>query len=429
MLLQNLLEKVTKKDATICVLGLGRVGLPLATVFANCGFKVVGIDISKDRLDSIKNSKCPFYDPALQENLISANNLKNLEVNDDLGKLEKSVDIIFVTVGTPNTKDNNVDYSQVYTALREICKVELKGKMIIMRSTMPPRTTSDIVIPFLENETGMKCGKEFALAVCPERILEGQAIKELNDIPEIIGGVNEISNQIAAELFRKINPKKGISYTTPTGAELAKLFTNIYRYISFALANEFAVWSEIYGVDASEIIKIANFEYERSNIPKPGFVGGPCLSKDGTFLDNNTTFSSIVSAAWKLNESIPQHIINNIKKKTGLLFNKKIAVLGLSFKKGSDDLRNSPSVKLVEMLKAMGANVAVHDPYVEKTKSLSEALESAEIIILATNHAEFKTISSRIRDSGANIIYDVWSMYEKEDFPNLDYLRFGQGEN
>ena len=195
------------------------------------------------------------------------------------------------------------------------------------------------------------------------------------------------------------------------------------------MANEFAVWSEIYGVDASEIIKIANFNYERSNIPKPGFTGGPCLSKDGTFLDNNTTFSSIISAAWKLNESIPQHIINNIKKKTGLLFNKKIAVLGLSFKKGSDDLRNSPSVKLVEMLKATGAIVAVHDPYVKNTVSLSEALSSAEIVILATNHSEFKTISPEIRKSGANIVYDVWSIYEKEDFPNLDYIRFGQGKN
>lgn len=426
-MLEDLLEKVIKKNATICVLGLGRVGLPLATVFTNCGFKVIGIDIDKDRLDSIKNSKCPFYDPALQENLASANNLKNLVVSDDLTKLGDSIDVILVTVGTPNTRDNSVDYSQVYTALTEICKINLKGKMIIMRSTMPPKTTSDIVIPFLENETHMKCGDEFALAVCPERILEGQAIKELHDIPEIIGGVNEISNQIATELFRIINPKKGISYTTPTGAELAKLFTNIYRYISFALANEFAVWSEIYGVDASEIIKIANFNYERSNIPKPGFAGGPCLSKDGTFLDNNTTFSSIVSAAWKLNESIPQHIINNIKKKTGLLFNKKIAVLGLSFKGGSDDLRNSPSVKLVEMLKANGANVVVHDPYIKNTTPLSEALNSANIIILATNHSEFKTISPEIRDSGAKIIYDVWSMYKKEDFPNLDYIRFGQG--
>ena len=423
------MKKVIKKNATICVLGLGRVGLPLATVFANCGFKVIGIDIDKDRLNSIKNSKCPFYDPTLQENLTNANNLKNLDVNDDLAKVGDSIDLIFVTVGTPNTRDNNVDYSQVYTALTEICKVNLKGKMIIMRSTMPPMTTSDIVIPFLENETGMKCGDVFALATCPERILEGQAVKELHDIPEIIGGVNDISNQIATELFLKINPKKSISYTTPTGAELAKLFTNIYRYIGFALANEFAVWSEIYGVDASEIIKIANFNYERSNIPKPGFTGGPCLSKDGTFLDNNTTFSSIISAAWKLNESIPQHIINNIKKKTGLLFNKKIAVLGLSFKKGSDDLRNSPSVKLVEMLKATGAIVAVHDPYVKNTVSLSEALSSAEIVILATNHSEFKTISPEIRKSGANIVYDVWSIYEKEDFPDLDYIRFGQGKN
>jgi UDP-N-acetyl-D-mannosaminuronic acid dehydrogenase len=294
-----------------------------------------------------------------------------------------------------------------------------------MRSTLPPKTTTDIIIPFIENKTGLKTGEDFQLAVCPERILERKAVKEIHELPEIVGGVNQISNDMVTELFKHINPEKKFSYTTVTGAELAKLFANVYRYIGFALSNEFAVWAEMYEENASDIIDASNFEYSRSNIPKPGFAGGPCLSKDGLFLDNNTTFSSIVSTAWKVNESIPQHVVNKIKESAGNIFGVKIGVLGISFKAGSDDLRNSPSQKLIDLLKATGAQVKTHDPFVNETLSLSEVLEDSEIIIIATNHNEFKNLADEINKSKAKLIYDVWGMYDKEELPSLKYLRLG----
>ena len=425
MALDKLFEKVKNREASIAILGLGRVGLPLATVFATSGIKVKGIEINQKMVESIRNSKCPFYDPPLQENLEKAIESSNLKIYEKI--TDDDIDIIIVTVGTPVTLDNSVDYSQLFSALTEICKINLEEKIVIFRSTMPPKTTTDIIIPLIENKTELKAGKDFAIAVCPERILEGKAIKEIFELPEIIGGLNEISNKIATELFKIINPEKEFSYTSPSGAELAKLFTNIYRYISFALSNEFAIWAEIYGLDATKLINIANYKYERSNVPIPGFVGGPCLSKDGTFLDNNTTFSSIISAAWKLNESIPHHIVNNIKKVSGNLFNKKIAVLGLSFKAGSDDLRSSPSVKLVELLKGLGALVQVHDPHVKTSLSLTDSLDSADIVIIATNHKEFKEKVNEINQSGAKMVYDVWSMFDDKDFPGMKYYRFGRG--
>jgi len=424
--LEKLLEKIKKKEVTVCVLGLGRVGLPLATVFANKSIKVLGVDIDDKKIENIKKSKSPFYDPALQESLDNAIKLKNLEFKLNL-KDSQSVDVIILTVGTPNTVNNDVDYSQLYSALDEVCQLDLNGKMIIVRSTMPPKTTSDIILPFLENKSSLKVGKDFGLAMCPERILEGCAIKEINELPEIIGGIEKTSNDIASEVFRLINPKKEMLYTSPTGAELSKLFTNIFRYISFALSNEFAIWAERYGVDASELIRIANHNYDRCNIPIPGFVGGPCLSKDGTFLDSNTTFTSIVSTAWKLNESVPKHIVNNIKNLVGGIFNKKIAVLGIAFKAGSDDTRQSPSLKLVGLLKSYHADVLVHDPHVKDTLTLSEVLESPDVIIIATNHKAFKNAVPEIRKSGCKLIYDVWSMFKKEDFPEQKYVKFGQG--
>jgi UDP-N-acetyl-D-mannosaminuronic acid dehydrogenase len=425
MSLNSLLEKIKKKDVKIAILGLGRVGLPLASVLANSGFKVIGIDTNQSRLDSINKGLCPFHDPPLQKNIESAISTKNFSVVKNISEASFP-DIIFLTVGTPNSNEGTVDYSQLYGALEDVASMKLNDKMIILRSTLPPKTSEEIVIPFLEDKSLLKCGIDFGLAVCPERILEGKAVRELFELPEIIGGVNKISSDISKEIFLAINPDKEILETSITGAELAKLFTNIYRYITFALANEFAVWSEMYGVDASQIIKIANHNYKRCNIPVPGFAGGPCLSKDGTFLDQNTTFTSIVSAAWKLNESIPQHIINSIKKIEGNLFNKRITVLGITFKSGSDDLRNSPSVKLTEILKSTGAKISIHDPYIKSTNSLEKVLEKPDIIIIATNHKEFKEIKNKINNSNPKIVYDVWSMFNENDFPNSTYIRFGK---
>jgi len=422
--LNLLIDKIRDGQAVFVVVGLGRVGLPLSSVLANSGFNVIGIDVDENKLESIRNSKCPFFDPPLQESLEKSISSGRLTVSKTL---QDKVDVIFLTVGTPSSMEGLVDYSQLYTAIDEICSINLLQKLIILRSTLPPKTTEDIIIPLLENKTNLKCGKDFALAVCPERILEGKAIKEIYDLPEIIGGVNEISNKIAKEVFLKINNKKEILFTTPTGAELAKLFTNIYRYNIFALANEFAVWSEYYGVDGTEIIKIANHNYERCDIPIPGFAGGPCLSKDSTFLANNIAFASIISAAWKLNESIPVHVVNNLKKLSGNLFGKKIAVLGIAFKKGSDDLRNSPSVKLVDILKTTGAQIHIHDPHVKNTEALEQVLISPDIVIIATNHKEFNNIKEQIKNSHPKLIYDVWGLFSQNDFPNSKYIKFGQG--
>ena len=426
MTLDELLQRVKSKKITICIIGLGRVGLPFSTVFAVSGLKVYGVDIDEKKLELIRKTKSPFHDVPLQKTLEKANKSGNLIVVNNMEQIQEDVDIIIITTGTPNTVENEVDYNQLYGALEEVCKINIKNKLIILRSTLPPKTTEEIVIPFLENKTGLKAGLDFGIAMCPERILEGQAIKEIYELPEIVGGINDTSNQIASNFFKIINPEKEILFTSPSGAELSKLFANIYRYISFALSNEFAIWAEKYGLDASELIKISNYKYSRSNIPVPGFVGGPCLSKDGTFLDKNTTFASIVSTAWKLNESIPKHIVNNLRELVGIIFNKKITVLGMSFKSGSDDIRQSPAIKLIDILKSYHAEVLVHDPYVEGTLSIDDALQKPDIVIIATNHKEFKNLIPELNQCGCKLIYDVWGMFDKSDFPKTKYIKFGQ---
>jgi UDP-N-acetyl-D-mannosaminuronic acid dehydrogenase len=425
-MLPSIISKIESNNATTCVIGLGRVGLPLGVVLANSGLTCYGVDINPGRVSQVNRGETPFKENGLDELLKRSQKLGTFKATTETKESIARSDIILVTVGTPTTMQNCMDYSQLHSALERISEANLQGKAIGIRCTLVPGTVNNLIVPYLEEKSKLKAGEDFALAMCPERILEGCAIDELFNLPEIVGGINEVSNAIFAKLFRRINPKKDIIYTTPTGAELAKLFTNIYRYVNFALANEFAMWAENYGEDACEIIKVANCGYSRSDIPKPGFAGGPCLGKDGLLLDN-TTFISIVSAAWKLNEAIPQHVAESIRRRIGLLYGKRIAVLGLAFKAGSDDTRLSPCVKLVEILKGYGAIVQVHDPFIHDTLPIDKALENPDVVVVAINHPEFGKLAREIDASGCKFVYDVWGIFDTTSFKQAVYMRLGRG--
>jgi len=433
-ILLELAEKVKRGDSVVGVVGIGRVGLPLALVLAKSGQRVIGIDKNKDYVEKLKRSEKVFCEAGIEELL----NLKNFTPTTDMQPALQESDILILCVGTPLTHSYSPDYSQLYSALSEIAKVSLEGKLIIIRSTVPPGTMEDRVIPFLEKSTGLIAGVHFAVASCPERIVEGRAIEEIKQLPEIIGGINAISTEIAAELFRKINPQKKILRTTPKVAELAKLFANVYRYANFALANEFALLAEGFGQDALEIINIANDSYSRGGIPRPGLSGGPCLSKDGYFLLSDTGFSDFVLLASRLNEFIPQHIVNRLKKRLNEkgkpLHKCNIAILGLAFKGGIDDTRYSPSIRIAELLESENANVARHDPYIAETETLDNAVKNADVIILATNHPEFEGICETLRRLGSHspdcLLVDCWGVINSKEAEKygFDYLRFGSSK-
>jgi len=418
-------EKIRNGEAVVSVLGMGRVGLPFGVVIARSGLKVIGLDIDERRVSSIKEGRMPFHYPAIELWLKAVVADRSLTASRSAKDSIERSDIVVVTVGTPTGSQYSLDYSQLHAAFTELCSADLRNKAILVRSTAAPGTLRSIILPLLMRNTGLKPDIEFALAACPERILEGQAHRELYELPEIVGGIGSNSNAIASELFRRISANKRVLITTPTGAELAKLFTNVYRYVNFALANEFAIWGEIYGENTRDIIRIANEDYPRSKIPLPGFAGGPCLGKDGFLLDNGTTFSSIVSVAWKLNEAIPQHVAAALMKEVGDLYGRKIAVLGVAFKADSDDVRLSPSQKLVDILRAYGADVLVHDPAIDGTLSLREALHEPDVVVLATNHRAFTNLASEIDQSGCRFVYDVWGMFKRAQFRRAKYLEFG----
>jgi len=432
--MKNLLQKVKNNNFTLGVIGIGRVGLPLALVFAESGIRVVGIDKNKDYIEKLKKGEKPFIEAGIEKLL----NILNFTPTIDFQQSIQKSDVLILCVGTPLTQGNNPDFSQLYSALSEITKTSIDGKLIILRSTMSPGALEDKVIPYLEKRTGLKAGEDFGMVVCPERIVEGKAIEEIKKLPEIIGGINPMSTEIAAELFGKINPNKKILKTTPKVAELAKLFSNVYRYVNFALANEFALLAEGFGQDSSEIINILNDGYSRGGVSRPGLAGGPCLTKDGYFLLSDVAFSDFILLAWRLNEFVPQHIVNKLKKRLeekGKPIHKcKIAVLGLAFKAGIDDIRYSPSIRIVELLESEQASVSKHDPYIKDTETLENAINKADAIVLATNHPEFEGICKAINHLGKYnpgcILIDCWSIINPEEAKKcgFDYLRFGSGK-
>ncbi len=422
-------------DTTIVIVGMGRVGLPLSIAFASAGLRVMGIEDDPARRRSIELGKMPFHAPGTEQPLLDAVSSGRLTVHADPADVVPSADVIILAVATPLAVDLRADFSQLHRALSNLAPHLRAGQLLILRSTVSPGTLTKIVIPYLRERIPDVAGN-LLLASCPERIAEGKQMQELRELPEIVGGIDQASTEAAASLFRRLNPGKRIHLTDPISAELAKLFTNVYRYVNFALANEFAILGEYYRVDAHRIIEMVNRDYPRANVPLPGPAGGPCLSKDGYFLVEELTLPDFVLLAGKLNDTTPAHIVRRLARRLdrhGLpLAGAPIAVLGKTFKRDSDDIRQSPAVRIIDTLWREGAEVRVHDPFLS-TPPLEEALAGARAFVLATNHSFYQTLDAAqvaALMAEPKVGMDCWGMLDRDAFAaaGMDLLTFGVGD-
>ena len=430
-----LIDRIRSSDFTMVVVGIGRVGLPLALSFADRGVHVLGVDRNPDHVEKVNSGILPFLEHGAEPLLKETLDLGTFEATTDSEAAVAQADVVVLTVGTPLNTDLRADTSQLVSALTEIGGALRPGTLVITRSTISPGTTERVVVPKLEELSGLKTGHDLFMAFCPERIAEGRAVEELRELPEIIGGVDEASADLAEAVFRLLSPDKLINRTDPLSAELAKLFTNVYRYVNFALANEYALIAEHYERDAHEIIRILRDGYARAPIPMPGPAGGPCLSKDGYFLIEELTFPDFVMTAWKLNDSVPAHLVQRLRvgmKANGVsMESTKITVLGKAFKADIDDDRLSPSLRVIEMLERLGANVVVHDPYLSDIQ-LDEALSGAHGVVLATNHSMYYKLDlSRLAELVHEdcVIVDAWGVFDSKTAADLglELNTFGRG--
>ncbi|HCS40199.1 MAG TPA: UDP-N-acetyl-D-mannosamine dehydrogenase [Anaerolineaceae bacterium] len=381
---------------SICVIGLGYIGLPTASTFATHGVQVTGVDNNLEVVKSLQSGKVHIFEPGLNEVVQEAIQSGNFHVS------QKTVaaDAFIIAVPTPFFDGKKADMRFVEAAAESIVPVLHKGNLVVLESTSPPLTTRDRVLPILE-KSGLKAGQDFLLAYSPERVLPGKIMDELIHNARVIGGIDQASAEAGRDLYRTF--VEGEIYTTDsTTSEMVKLMENTYRDINIAIANEFSRLADRFGVDVWEAISIAN-KHPRVKILNPGpGVGGHCISVDPWFfVETAPDITPLINTARNVNDQQPDFVISMVKRALGDLKTKKIAVLGLAFKPDVDDLRESPAVEVAEKLHKAGAEVLACEPYkpdfklegITVSASMEEVVKSADAVMFLVGHSQFKSLN------------------------------------
>ncbi len=394
----------------VAVIGLGRVGLPLALSFADRGLRVLGIDHDPGLLEALRAARMPFAETGTQELLERVCASGRLELAERAVDAAPADDIV-ITIGTPSFSHLESDLRQVRAAVDDLMPLLRAGQSLVLRSTIAPGTT-EFVAGYIEKRRELKVGEDVFVAHAPERIAAGRFLAEITTLPCIVGGVGERSTERAAALFEVFGAP--IVRTTPVQAELAKIWTNILRYANFALPNLLMMDCDRYGASVFEVIELINRDYPRGGIAQPGMTAGTCLRKDFAFSEERSNAPGMLLAVSRVHEAVPLFLVEGIRRRIGSLSNRKVAVLGLTFKRGTDDERDSLSPKLIRLLERELADVAVCDPHAATpTQSLGDAVQDAEVVVLATNHAEFETPEAveRILTASASgaLLVDPWN--------------------
>jgi len=417
--LSELKNKINKNKASIAVVGLGYVGLPLAVSFAKAGFNVVGFDTDSDRVRKV-NKAVNYIADVTSQDLKNLLKKKKISATTNFRVLENS-EVVFICVPTPLKRKYLPDISFVLQAVRKIRQFMGKNKLIILESTTYPGTTEEVILPILESK-GLRCGKDFYLAFSPERIDPGNKLYPINKIPKVIGGINADASRLAQSLYRKI-VKNTIVVSSPRAAETVKLIENTFRIVNIGLINEMAMMANKLNMNIWEIIDAAKtkpFGF-MAFYPGPG-VGGHCIPKDPLYLywkAKKYGFDSrFIKLASQLNSSMPAYIIKRLKKllkdRNKPINKVKILVLGATYKKDVKDLRKSPSLDIIELLLRERINVAYFDPYIpylklgkinlKSIKLDKNAIKQFDCLVLATDH---KCINYKEIIQHANLIFDT----------------------
>jgi UDP-N-acetyl-D-mannosaminuronic acid dehydrogenase len=400
----------------IAVVGTGRVGLPLALAFCDSGVSVIGVEINPEIRNAINiDRQMPFLEPGFEEILQGG----KLQLQESLDNLE-DIDCFVVTVGTPLLHHIETDLSAVTRVVTDIASRIKAGQTLIMRSTTAPHTTK-YVKKLLEKNSGYTVGKDIFLACCPERILEGKAREELTSLPQIVGTEDNKSAEIAGKLFEVLGVETlHCNYVT---AELVKLFNNVSRYAYFAIANVLSMIAIDYGAEPYKILELTNHNYPRPITSKPGFTAGTCLRKDFGMLSEAYWSADILVSSWRINETMPKFLVDAAKRRWGNFDQLNVAVLGYSFKKDADDVRDTLSDKVLRYLhRECPKQLVIHDHLVDENditplqgmtfaKDLNATVEEADLIIIATNHSLYteqrNLILDRVLEKRCRVV-DLW---------------------
>jgi len=378
--------------------GAGHVGLPLSLAFAEAGLRVGIFDISQPALDRIAAGEMPFKESGADELLPEILKTGRLELSTDPDVLARTMQVI-VVIGTPVDEFLAPSMTVFEQAVAQISPHLRDGALVVLRSTVYPGTTAYVA------QHLQRAGCRADVAFCPERIAEGHALEELRTLPQIVGADTPAAADRAEALFGRLAART--IRTTSKEAELAKLFTNTWRYMKFAVANQFFMIANEAGLDYTHIIDAIRTDYPRAaDLPGPGFAAGPCLFKDTMQLAAFTSdHFPLGQAAMQVNEGLPAHIVSALERRYGGLTGKTVGILGMAFKAESDDARASLSYKLRKLLTWAGARVVCTDPYVQDDRltTLDCVLDESEILVLGVPHRAYRGLAI-----GGKDVVDIW---------------------
>lgn len=415
----NLERKLKAKTAIIGIVGLGYVGLPLAVALSKAGFKVLGFDIRQRNVYSVNKGKSYIAD-VTSETLSAVVKSKHLQATIDQSHI-KEVDAVCICVPTPLTKTKDPDLSYIIHESEQVSKYLQRGQLVVLESTTYPGTTRDVMLPILER-SGLRGGRDFYLAFSPERVDPGSKNYNIGNTPKIVGGIDTKSTRIASLLYSQVT-EVVISVSSPEAAEMTKLFENVFRSVNIALVNELALLCNRIGINVWEVVDAAStkpFGY-MPFYPGPG-IGGHCIPLDPYYLANKAReldfHTRFIELAADINEQMPYYVISRIMDALNArgksLKGARVLVLGVGYKKDVADLRESPSMKLIQLLREKGADLSYNDPYVTEIqvagnvmKSVEmddKQLSSADCVVIATDHTcyDYQHIANK-----ASLIFDT----------------------
>ena len=387
----------------VCVVGgCGHVGLPLAIVMAHRDLRVAIDDIDANAVELVRAGRMPFIEDKAEPMLAEVIN-RNLTVDNDRTLISRSR-IVVVVIGTPVDEHLNPTYHKIQRFFVDMLPYLVDGQCLILRSTLYPGTTEKV------DALLRSSGRRVHVAFCPERIAQGQAMRELVELPQIVAGCDDQATTVATELFSRIAPS--IIEMRPIEAELTKIFANVWRYIQFATANQFFMIANDFGLDFYRIYDALTRDYPRmAGLPKSGFAAGPCLFKDTMQLAAAAESGfSLGHAAMLINEGLPDYVVRQMKSLYPL-DTLTVGILGMAFKGDIDDARESLSYKLRKILEYEAASVICTDPYVDDPRffPIEEVLERADVLVLGAPHSDYRSLVVP-KDKP---IVDVWNFFGK----------------
>lgn len=405
VLAKNLKEKLQDHSATVGVIGLGYVGLPLAVEKGKVGFSVIGFDINTARVARV-NAGDNYIGDVKDEELLELAQKGIITATTDYAKLAEC-DVVVICVPTPLTITRDPDISYIQASSEQIAKYLKPGQLVTLESTTYPGTTEEVILPMLE-QSGLKVGKDFFLAFSPERVDPGNKRFTTNNTSKVVGGMTPVCLEVAYTFYAQTIVNV-VPVSSPAAAELTKVFENTYRAVNIALVNELMLLCDRMGIDIWEVVEAAGTKPFgiQTFWPGPG-VGGHCIPIDPFYLtwkareyDFHTRF---IELAGEINVEVSYHVINKViralNNENKSLKDAKVLILGVAYKKDIDDVRESPALKIMELLRKNGANISYHDPYIpviephggstvhlENTELTDEALAAADCVLILTDHS------------------------------------------